>query len=1767
MGIWTLHGAMVQIWSYDQLFRFHNDMDAWTKEKLLRDLQALEYLYEVLSSMEKNYFESMKRMEVLLPLEQVPNLIKETHPELSHFRNMFELAKHIHQHFLSLLVGPERKNWLGEAGNNIHALLLNLTFDQQHEQCLCLLEKVGEYLHDQITSQSSQRYEERWSSYVSIRFDPAQKMNELSERIISDLNMDNVYDLNSVFFQLPKKLNAFDLTMEGLFGQEWIVYLEDAHNIPRDYFDEKKAAIDFYEKEKKDFSFELDARFNSNEISDLLKRQLQERITSITEQNRLLHWSNILPNLSSLRDLQINCQKDMEKERKSILAALDSINPSMVEISSDQIDESITALRENWLHDVEKKTKTCIQQNKKLLDDLQNNSYTIPAIHTAIPFPDYHQYIFLSEIFERSHSFSSFVEQLKPSIQSEKIEASVIPMAPHAPDPSSMPGIHELDPGKLQSLLQYSRDMMRAQQSLVNQVLSSNRQLQEANEYRIEWKKFKEALTENQKMQDWLTSMDEWEILWQRETELLDLHFEDLLRYDELSKNLTEIVEWIPPELPLDWTSIQQADLATMYQSLFAVGGMLVEIQVVVSEATALSLSFLQTTIGQILAIGTIFVVILPEVLDLAKELLKWTLEGDPSTEPDQDNDSDKEHEDDQDDSKENEDQEDEDECPFEQELDSLNEYYEILSTLTPDMLHPNLYLYPLRGAQPRVFDKMVRYLNRCDTQGGFVKLPTGSGKTFLFVQAIRGLLRNSSARALIVTEKPDLVQQINDEFETFVPPGELSVGMYYGKEKDLSQRITITTYSSITKGPQNFPPSDYQILILDEVHKVVSIAGKRSDYFSQNWTNHLVMGFTATAVHDDGRNVIDMLPTEIDSINLLPAIEHYRGMLSSVESVIQYVPGINLSHALAQLKKNDPIDTTRGFNTSKLQEVMESQEALEAVIKTYGQLFEVGNHKGVVFSSGVTAAYLMAHLTNQLYPQDPPLAAWVGAIRNNKLITRKEIERARTLGIQPEFLSMTYNKRADILKDFRNPNGNIKILFNDSLFAEGLNVKDLDFVFLAGPTKNRMDIEQRGGRGVRWNELDPLKRVTIVDFVFANPVDETNGAVMQSIFPHILTQAHAHSGFRTYPKPEIAPTKYRQAFDAIEGVQTITDPAEIMNMAQRLLGKRKSLLSLENLRNQVTAQLGERAVSWKEELKELYNQQWLNERPAGWPLDPSSYYAPGGLGFAENQPKEQWISWENLFGKKDDKKEESETITLTQLRIEIGNRLKAIAYIEFDQLLKEIYQQYLLNNPETTWPMDPEIFYGLGGPGYQAANPQEQWTSWENLFDLDTERFMRYAELRDLMKRKYATIDTPHKYYQESLKQPRWSTNPWYTYWKKGWKGPKHGKTDNPAWIDFLPNKKDPPKHLPYNELKDLMAKEYKTIDTILSYETESSNHDDWPIAPYSTYCGKGWKGDCSGTIKDEGWPNFLPKWKHRFLTYEKLKSVIAEKFAAKLTTVRRYWIEAKNHEDWPSNPQQYYCERRGEELVRQWPGTCKDGVKDPGWKDLLPNLKQYLSYEELKTELAKNYSYISNTGQYRKEAKNHEDWPNDPQYFYCKKRADELKRQWPGTCKDGAKDPGWKDLLPGTVENPYLSYADLKKTLEDPEYSFITSIKKYYVESSLHSDWPYDADGVYCSQGQWPGDCTGATPASLDQGWFDLLYYRSHTISYRDLRSWLSNKHPSIATRQEYLKTRAGNPRYKGWPSKPWEAYCGNGWMGDCTGNVSDPGWDDFLPRRLGK
>ena len=404
-----------------------------------------------------------------------------------------------------------------------------------------------------------------------------------------------------------------------------------------------------------------------------------------------------------------------------------------------------------------------------------------------------------------------------------------------------------------------------------------------------------------------------------------------------------------------------------------------------------------------------------------------------------------------------------------------------------------------LRDRQFSVFEELRDFLEQ-GGKDGYIKLPTGVGKTVLFIE----FLEATNLKALIVAPTRILVDQTGERIEQFAEG--LDVGKIHQTAKTKGRQVTITTYASlirqIKQGVLN--PKDYECLVLDEAHKAL---GPETQKAVEQFEHAFRIGFTATPDYSQDKKLSQLLPKEISRMRIIDAVE--EDLLSSFSVVI--------AHTETDLSSVQ-IESNNEFNQKQLEKAINVEGRNKAAVELYQKMFD--GQKCVTYCISIDHAEKVANLF-----QEKGISARVISGQNQ-------------------------NEHEEILEKYKT--GEIKILCNANILIEGFDDPEASVCLNLRPTNSPVVAEQRSGRVLRLDPQNPEKHATIVDFFDKNlnpqhpPISFADIAGTAFVLPkrnlrkkdtEIDEQINA-TGL-TSRQPEIQ----------IDGLRVITDAREVMRI------------------------------------------------------------------------------------------------------------------------------------------------------------------------------------------------------------------------------------------------------------------------------------------------------------------------------------------------------------------------------------------------------------------------------------------------------------------------------------------------------------------------------------------------------------------------------------------------------------------------------------------
>jgi ribonuclease E len=340
---------------------------------------------------------------------------------------------------------------------------------------------------------------------------------------------------------------------------------------------------------------------------------------------------------------------------------------------------------------------------------------------------------------------------------------------------------------------------------------------------------------------------------------------------------------------------------------------------------------------------------------------------------------------------------------------------------------------------------------------------PTASGKTIAaagFVEAARTL------GVLILTHRRLLVSQFQRDLTTEGYGDRFSPQIERGKEPLRGGNpLTIQTYAWFARHQDTLSRDAYQLVICDEAHTAL---GEKTSNAIRSFPEPIYIGMTATE-QLIAKQVSDVFPASVDDLPLQDAAR--RGLIAPLRDL--RVPPVAAINSV-------PI-VGGDFDQEILAKTLDHQALNQAAASLYRERFD--NTPGIVYAAGVEHAYNLA-------------------------------QEFRAAGLKAEAVSGRTPpvRLAETLAAYER--GEINVLINAMLLAEGWNSPRATVCMHLAPTASRRVYQQRIGRIMRTHARKEAG--IVVDFV---PKAATHNERVVSL--HSLLDADFYrEGARVTPAP-----------------------------------------------------------------------------------------------------------------------------------------------------------------------------------------------------------------------------------------------------------------------------------------------------------------------------------------------------------------------------------------------------------------------------------------------------------------------------------------------------------------------------------------------------------------------------------------------------------------------------------------------------------------------
>jgi len=320
----------------------------------------------------------------------------------------------------------------------------------------------------------------------------------------------------------------------------------------------------------------------------------------------------------------------------------------------------------------------------------------------------------------------------------------------------------------------------------------------------------------------------------------------------------------------------------------------------------------------------------------------------------------------------------------------------------------------------------------------------TGAGKT---VAAVGFIDATRTGGVLILTHRRNLVEQFIGEISDRGYKERLRPPLLDGRD-DAEGPVTVETYQWFVRNHKKVSDA-YSIVICDEAHTAL---GEKTSACIRAWTGPVFIGMTATGALI-ARHVADLFPTQTSRFDLAQAAR--RGVIAPLRCMrIPPGPGVR-TIAKVPLRKGE---VDQDFDQEELAALLDQEPFNVAIADLYKTRFS--KTPGVLYTAGVQHAKNVAK-----------------AFKDTGIVARA------VSGETPK------RELAEILAAFER--GEVDVLCNAMLLAEGWNSPRATICMHLAPTASRRIYQQRVGRVTR---RAPGKEAgLVIDFVHpATTHDET---------------------------------------------------------------------------------------------------------------------------------------------------------------------------------------------------------------------------------------------------------------------------------------------------------------------------------------------------------------------------------------------------------------------------------------------------------------------------------------------------------------------------------------------------------------------------------------------------------------------------------------------------------------------------------------------------
>lgn len=332
-----------------------------------------------------------------------------------------------------------------------------------------------------------------------------------------------------------------------------------------------------------------------------------------------------------------------------------------------------------------------------------------------------------------------------------------------------------------------------------------------------------------------------------------------------------------------------------------------------------------------------------------------------------------------------------------------------------------------LRDYQIAEKKKVFEFLK--DNKRVMLQMPTGTGKTRLFVSIVKdlhnwGVKNKKAVKVLILAHRRELIDQIDTELG-------VKYGLAHGiimsqNAENKKYPVQVGCVPTMQRRIDDWGDKDFDFIIVDEAHHVKADSYKQ---IIKRYPNAKLLGLTATPYRLNGAG----FKKEFDGLILSEPVKWFIDNHYLSDYVYYSIkPDSDTQESIDEINK---FGLDGDYAESSMVSVMDTDHVRAQIIDAY--LKYAKGKKGIVYCV-------------------------------NKEHNQHVCERYRELGLKAAAIDCNTPKeeREKLVGRFRR--GELQILCNVNIFSEGFDCPDVEFIQLARPTKSLSMYLQQTGRGLR---------------------------------------------------------------------------------------------------------------------------------------------------------------------------------------------------------------------------------------------------------------------------------------------------------------------------------------------------------------------------------------------------------------------------------------------------------------------------------------------------------------------------------------------------------------------------------------------------------------------------------------------------------------------------------------------------------------------------